>query len=144
MGAKRRQLRRPRFQGSRGRIGRIREQKEPVPDPIEHNERVIHWDNAETFTLSLEQSETLELSQRIVDLEIDVDTKGGGQPFLYARVQRFLIWWIACHKKKIVREEGLFAFLFLGCADNIVEDPGVIADIAEIDVIGDLLLVLER
>jgi hypothetical protein len=53
----------------------VSKEKELIPDPIEHNERLVQWEHDKLFILSLEQPQALKLGQRIIDLEINVDAK---------------------------------------------------------------------
>ena len=46
--------------------------------------------------------------------------------------------------QEMVREERLFDLLFLGGADDVVENAGIIVDIAVVDVVGQLRLIFER
>ena len=46
--------------------------------------------------------------------------------------------------QEVVGQERLLAFLLLGRADDVVEDAGVVVDVAEVDVVGELLLIHQR
>ena len=42
----------------------------------------------------------------------------------------------AADKQEVIGQERLLAFLLLGVADDVVEDAGVVVDVAEVDVVG--------
>ena len=56
----------------RASVRLVGKEKELIPDPIE---RFVQRKNGKSFTLSLQEAETLKLGQRIVDIEINVDAK---------------------------------------------------------------------
>src|SRR5262249_53334243 len=115
-----------------------------VPDLIEAGERLAGRRHAQMLAVALEQPEAVALAERVVDLEIDLDTERRLEPALDRVVELGLGRRRLGNAQEIVGEERLLAFLVLGGADDVVEYPGIVVDVAEVDVVGQLLLVLER
>ncbi len=123
----------------------IRKEEEIVPALVEQDQRFVEREDRQVLAIPLQQTKAFKLGQRVVDFEIDIGVEARFQPEdSDLRIQRFLIGRIACGKQEIVGEEGFLAFLLLGCADDVIENSRIVADVAKIAVIGDLLLVLER
>ena len=66
------------------------------------------------------------------------------QPGLDAPVERVFGRRAARREQEVIGQERLLAFLLLGLADDVVEDAGVVVDVAVVDVVGQDLLVQQR
>ena len=98
----------------------------------------------EPLAVALEQSEPLELVERVADIEVDVDAEGRAQPVLDAPIELRGDWRRSRFMQEMIGEERLFDLLLFGGADDVIENAGVVVDVAIVDVVGQLDLVLER
>ena len=90
----------------------------------------------ETAAVAPQQAEPLELCQRVVAFEIDVGAECLPQPVLDPPVELVAGRPVARREQEIVGQESFLAFLLLGGADDVVEDAGVVVDVAVVDVVG--------
>src|SRR5262249_23077992 len=115
-----------------------------VPDVIDPFDRLFGRRHRAALAVVAQQLQALKLGERVVDLEVDVEAERVEQPLLDVPVQLFLSRRRWQRAQEIVSEKRLFALLLLGGADDVVEDTGIIVDVAEVNVVGERLLIKER
>src|SRR5204863_813837 len=86
----------------------------------------------------------IEPAERLTDLELDCQAEGRFEPSLDPTLELGLRWRRRGSAQEIIRQERLLALLLLGRADDVIEHPGIVIDVAKIDVLAELLLMLER
>ena len=98
--------------------------------------------HGEPLSRPVEQLEPLELGHSVLDLEIQVQLVLRSEPVLDATVEILLSERRTCHQEQEIGEGRLLELLILSRTNERVEDAAV-GDIAEIEVVRDLLLVLQ-
>src|SRR5262249_30796397 len=97
----------------------------------------------EPFAITSHESKAIECLKRMGNLKIEVDSEIFCEPGLdtrrdFACRQRRL-----CLVDEVVCEHSFLALLVLGSGDQVIENAGVIVDVAEVDIFSELHVVLQ-
>ena len=75
----------------------------------------------EPLAVALEQSEPLELVERVADIEVDVDAEGRAQPVLDTPIELGGDWRRSRFMQEMIGEERLFDLLLFSGADDVLD-----------------------
>src|SRR5215831_20712532 len=132
---------RPRSSGRGRSIGR---RKKLPPGAIEDHLGGVERRHRKLIAVAAEQLEPFQLRQGLADLERDRDAERVLEPSLDPPLQLVLRRRRRSRRGEIIGEERLLALLLLGSPDDGFEHAGIVVGVAEIDVVGNLLVILER
>src|ERR1700730_15850384 len=117
--------------------------KKIVPNLVQLEDCRLERRDKELLALTSHETKAIERFECIGDLEIAIDRRVFGEPRLDTACNLGRRWRYLRFADEVICKGRFLGFLVLGSGDQVVKNARIIVDIAEIDIFGELHVILQ-